>query len=91
MHDALAAGRFDAAYDCGLLLNLSLHRALIAERPESGGLFAVWRHYIAASEAGAQPGEKLFLASIAEVGGPGLAEKASAAVRSPDTGALALR
>ena len=91
MHDALAAGRFDVAYDCGVLLNLSVHKALLAERPESGGLFAVWRYYIAASEAGGQPGEELFLASIGKAGGLELAEKVKAAVRAPVPPALELR
>jgi hypothetical protein len=91
MHDALAAGRFNAAYDCGLLLNLALHRALLADRPDSGGLFAVWRNYIAAADAGSQPSEELFLASVAKAGGPRLAEKVKAAVSASDPLALELR
>lgn len=81
VQDAINAGRFDAAYACGLLLNLRLDAEIRKVSPEKDGLYAVWRDYIARS-AKEGAGEQTFLRSIATVGGPDLATQIARAVRS---------
>lgn len=46
---AVQGGDFDAAYSCGLLLALAVHDAALRRRPDSDGLFAVWRRFAAGS------------------------------------------
>ena len=81
VRDAIAAGRFEAAYSCGLLLNLALDAALRRAAPDGDGLYALWRDYMA--RAGDKGSEHHFLAAIASAGGAPLAEAVRAAVRTP--------
>lgn len=83
IQQALDAKRFDAAYSCGLILNLAIDRAVRTAAPGSDGLFAVWRDYIATVGGRTVVSEDDYLASLAKVGGPKLAEAVKAAVRSP--------
>lgn len=72
---------YDAAYSCGLILNLSLDAALRRISPERDGLYALWRRFVAASAA-QEPSESLYLASIAEIGTAELAEAVRRIVRA---------
>ncbi|MFC7498410.1 hypothetical protein ACFQRC_04150 [Enterovirga sp. GCM10030262] len=81
VRDAIAAGRFEAAYSCGLLLNLALDAALRRAAPDGDGLYSLWRDYMA--RAGDKGSEHHFLAAIASAGGAPLAEAVRAAVRTP--------
>jgi hypothetical protein len=80
LHRALQDGKGEAAYSCGLILNLALDAELRRIRPESDGLYAVWRRYI--ERAGSsQGGEQMFLAAIEEQAGEELAAQVASAVR----------
>jgi hypothetical protein len=83
VRDAIKAGRFDAAYSCGLLLNLAIDAAVRRTSPGTDGLFAVWRDYIARTEAGAPRDGEAFFAAIAQAGGPEIAQAVREAVRRP--------
>ncbi|WP_116090886.1 hypothetical protein [Sphingomonas crusticola] len=80
LHDVLAAHDFDASYSCGLLVNLWLDQAVRARDPD--GLFAVWRDYIARAERGGGS-EAGFLASVAAVGGAGVATQVARMIDRP--------
>lgn len=90
MHAAVKAGRFDAAYTCGLLVNLALDRVLSKGAAPGTGLYALWRDYLARIEGGAPAGEATYLAAVAAAGGEPLAEAARRAVHdaTPDFAAI---
>ncbi len=84
LHQATSQQFNEAAYQCGLLLNLSIDQALRKQRPDSDGLYAVWRAYLARAKGGPSLVEAEFLACIAEVGGAALAERVARLVDSPN-------
>lgn len=84
LHEATSRKVNEAAYQCGLLLNLALDHALRKQMPDRDGLYAVWRAYLARATAGKAPAEADFLASIADVGGTALAERVKRLVDSPN-------
>lgn len=84
LHEATSRTVNEAAYQCGLLLNLALDHALRKQMPDRDGLYAVWRAYLARATAGKAPAEADFLASIADVGGTALAERVKRLVDSPN-------
>ena len=90
VRQAIEAGRFDAAYACGLLINLEIDREVRAARPESGGLYAVWGRYQDKVGRGEAPGEALFLASVADLAGPELPRRLAAVLREADWDRLTL-
>ena len=83
IRDAIAAGKFEAAYSCGMLLNLALDTKV---RTATGGdgLYAVWGNYRRLlSRKGAVAGEALYLEAISEVGGADTAAWLRNAVATP--------
>jgi hypothetical protein len=71
---AIAAGDFEASYDCGLAIALAIDAKVRAARPGVDGLYAVWRDYLAhAGGAPAADRVALFLDAVARGGGPELA------------------
>lgn len=91
IQEAINASDFDAAYSCGLILNLSIDAVVRRASPRSDGLFAVWRDYIGRTAGKDDVSEKDFLASLTTIGGRGLAESVRRAVRvqNPDLHELA--
>lgn len=80
LRDTIAAGTFDAAYSCGLLVNLEID-ASTRKTTNHDGLFAVWKSYLGRLEKnGAAAGETAYLEAIEEVGSEELAEWTRAAV-----------
>jgi hypothetical protein len=82
---AIEAGRFGAAYSCGLLVSLAIDGAVKRASPGSDGLYTVWRDFIASKPPGGHT-EEDFLAAVARAGGDALADEVRAVVRttSPD-------
>jgi hypothetical protein len=78
---AIAAGRFGAAYTCGLLVSLAIDEAVKRARPDSDGLYTVWRDFIASEPPGRHT-EEGFLAAVARSGGDALADEVRAVVRT---------
>jgi hypothetical protein len=70
---AIEAGAFDAAYSCGMLINLALD-SRIRSATQHDGLYAVWNNYLAriAGKRGVA-GEATYLDAIAEVGDASIA------------------
>jgi hypothetical protein len=85
LQEAVAAGKFDAAYSCGLLVSLAIDEAVKRAAPEGDGLFAVWRSFIASAPVGEHT-EEGFLAAVAQGGGQALADDVRAIVRTPAAG-----
>lgn len=79
LYETLAAGKSEAAYSCGLVLNLALHAELRRRRPERDGLYDVWRRYI--QNADSKGGEAAFLAAVEASGGKTLSDKVAKAAR----------
>lgn len=90
VRDAIAAGRFDAAYRCGMMVHLALDRALRKDGAAGSGLYALWREYQRRVRDGVPGGETTYLAAVAALGGPELAEAARKAVydTKPDFDAI---
>lgn len=82
IRSAIEGGAFDAAYACGLLVNLQIDSAVRAIAPGSDGLFSVWRHYLDSAARGEKAGEVAFLAAISALAGADLARAVHQAVRS---------
>lgn len=79
IRSTLAAGEFSVSYSCGLILNLAIDKATQSASRE-GGLFAVWRHFIASKSGdGAEAG---YLQSVAATGGAQAAESIRRAANS---------
>lgn len=55
LNAVIDGGNFDAAYSCGLLLNLAVHDAALAAEPQSDGLFTVWRTFAETARDGRAP------------------------------------
>lgn len=90
VRDAIAAGRFNAAYTCGMLVHRVIDRSLSKGGAPGTGLYAVWREYLGRVEAGAPAGEETYLAAVAHLGGQPLADAARRAVHdaAPDFAAI---
>jgi predicted metalloprotease with PDZ domain len=68
VHDAIAAGTYDAAYSCGMLINLSID-SKIRLATKHDGLYAVWRSYLKrASKNGSVVSTAAYLAAVSDVG-----------------------
>lgn len=66
---AVDEGDFDAAYSCGLLINLAIHDAALAARPGSAGLFTVWRSFADTARGGRSPTLGKFTHAVSEIAG----------------------
>ncbi len=76
INTAISAGTFDAAYSCGLLLNLDIDAGLKAAGV-SDGLFAAWRAWMADVEGGGAATQATYLEALERLGGKPVAERAA--------------
>jgi len=90
LHAALRADAYDAAYSCGLLINLEIDASIRKADPSGDGLFAAWRDYIKRAGKGGEGQEDMFLASVAAIGGRDLAARIARQLDDsrPDLGGL---
>ena len=83
IRDAIAAGKFDAAYKCGMLLNLTVD-ARVRAATGNDGVYAVWGDYLKRlSRKGAVHGEALYLEAVSKVGGADTAAWLRDAIATP--------
>jgi hypothetical protein len=82
VRDAIAAGKFDVAYSCGLLVSLAIDEAVKRTDRGGDGLYKVWRDFIASEPPGRHT-EAGFLAAVARAGGDRLADEVRMIVRTP--------
>ena len=82
IHDALDGRDFDAAYACGLQVNLTLDAELRQRVSNSDGIFTVWRRYLENATSGTAT-EADFLTAIEQVGGVDLSTRIAALVSTP--------
>jgi hypothetical protein len=83
IRDALAEGSYEAAYSCGMVVNLRIDSD-VRRLTRHDGLYAVWRQYLLRLERQSSAGEEAYFASIAEVGGAELADWVRRTVRARD-------
>lgn len=73
--DAQADGRFHNHYECGLVMQLALHAAVVEASHGRQGLFELWRSYIERTGAGAPWSVDTFLAVAREFAGEEIADQ----------------
>jgi hypothetical protein len=86
VRETIESGVFDAAYSCGLLVNLKIDVAT-RQATDRDGLFAVWRDYLARLQhTGRAAGEVQYLEAIETAGGQAIAEwtRTSVSARNPE-------
>lgn len=83
---AIEEGDYGPAYGCGMAVSLALHRMLLREKPESDGLFTVWKLLRERSSDSTVVTEVDYLDTLRTVGGDKAADFAHDVVRaaSPD-------
>ncbi len=80
VRDAIAAGTYEAAYSCGMLINLAID-SKVRLATKHDGLYAVWRSYLRrASNNGSVVSTAAYLEAVAEVGDADIAEWVQKAV-----------
>src|SRR4030095_16619890 len=80
VHDAIAAGTYDAAYSCGMLINLAID-SKVRLATKHDGLYAVWRNYLQrASNHGNVVSTAAYLEAVSGVGDAGIAQWVQKAV-----------
>lgn len=73
VREAIAAGTTDAAYSCGMLINLAVD-SKIRQATKHDGLFAVWRNYLKRpSNEGSVVSTAAYLDAVSDVGSPDIA------------------
>lgn len=83
VRDAIVAGTFDAAYSCGMLINLAID-SKVRLATKQDGLYAVWRDYLRrVSDRGSVTSEAAYLEAVSDVGGADIAEWVRKAVTDP--------
>lgn len=82
VQEAINGDDFDAAYSCGLIINLAIDTALRRDARGTDGLYTVWRDYIARSAGKDKADEQDFLDSLARIGGIELADSVRRVVRT---------
>lgn len=83
VQEAVAARDFDAAYSCGMLINLEIDEALRAAGT-GDGLYAVWREFVARSADGGAASTASYLETVRRLGGDRLAEHIGRLAETPD-------
>jgi hypothetical protein len=74
VHDAITGGTFDAAYSCGMLINLAID-SKIRLATKHDGVYAVWRNYLARpSSKGSVVSSASYLEAVSAVGDADSAE-----------------
>ena len=80
IHDAIAAGTFDAAYSCGMLINLAID-SQVRMATKHDGIYAVWRNYLRRpSNKGSVVSRAAYLEAVSDVGGADIAQWVEKAV-----------
>jgi hypothetical protein len=80
VRDAIAAGTFDAAYSCGMLINLAID-SKVRLATKHDGLYAVWRNYLRrASNNGSVVSKAAYLQAVSDVGNADISEWVQKAV-----------
>ncbi len=80
VRDAIAAGTFDAAYSCGMLINLAID-SKIRLATKHDGLYAVWRNYLRRpSNNGSVVSKAAYLEAVSDVGDTDIAQWVQRAV-----------
>jgi hypothetical protein len=83
VHDAIAAGTFDAAYSCGMLINLAID-SKVRLATKHDGIYAVWRNFLGrASNSGSVVRTAAYLKAVSDVGNSDIAEWVQKAVADP--------
>ncbi len=75
LHQVTSRQTNTPAYQCGMLVNLSIDAALRQRAPTKDGLYAVWRGYLARKASGQSTDEAAFLSSVADIGGQPIADQ----------------
>lgn len=90
LHQAAKLTAPDAAYPCGMLIQLAIDTRLRAAHPEGDGLLGLWRALVARHPIDTTITEQEFLDEIAAQGAPTLAEQVTVLLDLPgaDFGAL---
>ena len=80
VRETIAAGTYDAAYSCGMLINLAID-SKVRVATKHDGLYAVWRNYLRrASNNGSVVSTAAYLEAVSAVGGADIAEWVQKAV-----------
>jgi len=80
VRDAIAAGTFDAAYSCGMLINLAID-SKIRLATKHDGLYAVWRNYLGrTSRNESVVSTAAYLQAVSDVGDADIAQWVQKAV-----------
>lgn len=80
VRETIAAGTYDAAYSCGMLINLAID-SKVRLATKHDGLYAVWRNYLRrASKDGSVVSTAAYLEAVSDVGDADLAEWVQKAV-----------
>ncbi|MBB6095933.1 hypothetical protein HNQ60_004824 [Povalibacter uvarum] len=80
VREAIAAGTFDVAYSCGMLINLAID-SRIRLATKNDGLYAVWRNHLGrASSNESVVSRAAYLEAISDVGNADIAEWVEKAV-----------
>ena len=91
VHDAIAAGTYDAAYSCGMLINLAID-SKIRLATKHDGLYAVWRNYLKrASNKASVVSTAAYLEAVSDVGGADIAEWVQKAVADQGANLILVR
>jgi hypothetical protein len=79
VRDVIVAGTFDAAYSCGMLINLAID-SKVRVATKQDGLYAVWRNYLRRAPAGSVVSGAAYLEAVSNVGGADIAKWVQKAV-----------
>ncbi|HJY06665.1 MAG TPA: hypothetical protein VJ323_10115, partial [Bryobacteraceae bacterium] len=80
VRETIAAGTYDAAYSCGMLINLAID-SKVRLATKHDGLYAVWRNYLRrASKGGSVVSTAAYLEAVSDIGDADLAEWVQKAV-----------
>ena len=80
VRETIAAGTYDAAYSCGMLINLAID-SKVRLATKHDGLYAVWRNYLRrASNNGSVVSTAAYLEAVSDVGDADIAEWVQKAV-----------
>jgi len=84
VHDAIAAGTYDAAYSCGMLINLAID-SKVRLVTKHDGLYAVWRNYLQrARNKESVVSTAAYLEAVSDVGNADIAAWVQKAVTDQD-------
>jgi hypothetical protein len=73
IRDAIAAGTYDAAYSCGMLVNLAID-SKVRRATKNDGIYAVWSNYLRRpSSKGSVVSGAAYLESVSDVGNADIA------------------